>query len=555
MLTALVAAACLAPMTMSDRIQQYQADLGSIGRFYNIEFSPNRAKRFQEFYAAELHDLDAVDFDHLDQPGKVDYLLFHNLLQRNQKRLALTQKQYLEASALLPYASDVIAFSEARQHMKPVDAPKVAAQMADIRAAIEKKRKDLEGAKTKPDQFTAYRAAKVSDRLDDILDEWFRFYDHYDPQFGWWVSEPYKGTLKAMKDYTSFLREKIAGIPPGDTNPIVGDPIGREALVDELHDEFIPYTPEELIEMGKKEFGWCEIEMKKASRELGYGDDWKKALEHVKTLYVEPGKQPQLIRDLAEEAIKFVEDNDLVTVPELAKETWRMQMMSPERQKVNPFFLGGESIIVSFPTDEMEHQEKLMSLRANNVHFARATVFHELIPGHHLQGYYESRYHTYRDPFGTPFWVEGWALYWEFLLWEKNFAKSPENRIGMLFWRMHRCARIIFSLSFHLKQMTAQQCIDMLVDKVGHERSTAEGEVRRSFGGDYPPLYQLAYMVGAFQFWQLRHELVDSKKMTDKDFHDSILKENNIPVEMLRALIENQKLDRNFQTNWRFYNR
>ena len=64
----------------------------------------------------------------------------------------------------------------------------------------------------------------------------------------------------------------------------------------------IPYTPEEIIAIGEKEMAWCENEMKKASRELGYGDDWHKALEHVKNLYVDPGKQPEMIRDLAQKA-------------------------------------------------------------------------------------------------------------------------------------------------------------------------------------------------------------------------------------------------------------
>src|SRR6201999_1699675 len=109
----------------------------------------------------------------------------------------------------------------------------------------------------------------------------------------------------------------------------------------------------------------------------------------------------------------------------------------------------------------------------------------------------------------TPFSVEGWALYWEFILWDKGFPETPENRIGMLFWRMHRCARIIFSLKFHLGQMTAAECVDFLVQKVGHERATAEGEVRRSFAGDYSPLYQAGYMLGAFELRALRHELVD----------------------------------------------
>jgi uncharacterized protein (DUF885 family) len=402
-----------------------------------------------------------------------------------------------------------------------------------------------------PDKFGAFRASRFNDQLLRNLAEWYRFYNSYDPQFGWWVSEPYNRTSKALQEFSIFLKEKICGLKPGDNSPIVGDPIGEKALLNELKYEMIPYSPAELIEIANRQYAWCETEMKKAAKELGF-DDWKKALEKVKQDYVEPGKQPQLVRDLAEEAIKYVEDHDLLTVPPLAKETWRMSMMARERQKVSPFFLGGEQIIVSFPTAEMEHQEKLMSLRANNIHFARATVHHELIPGHHLQQFYRSRFNTQRDMFDTPFWVEGNALYYEFLFWDMGFPKTPQNKIGMLFWRMHRCARIIFSLSFHLKKMTSDECIDFLVEKVGHERASAEGEVRRSFGGDYSPLYQLSYMIGALQLWSLRHELVDSGKVPQKVFHDRVFTEGAIPIEMIRALMTNQKLTKDFKTSWRF---
>ncbi len=123
----------------------------------------------------------------------------------------------------------------------------------------------------------------------------------------------------------------------------------------------------------------------------------------------------------------------------------------------------------------------------------------------------------------------------------------------MLFWRMHRCARIIFSLSFHLEKMTAQECIDFLVDRVGHERDNATAEVRRSFDGSYGPLYQIAYLIGGLQFHALHHELVDSGKMTNRAFNDWIYKENRIPVEMVRAILTNQKLTRDFKSNWKFY--
>ena len=197
----------------------------------------------------------------------------------------------------------------------------------------------------------------------------------------------------------------------------------------------------------------------------------------------------------------------------------------------------GEVISVSFPTDTMEHAAKKMSLRGNNVHFARATVHHELIPGHHLQRFMQKRYRAYRMPYGTPFWLEGWALYWEMLLWDREFPRSPENRIGMLFWRKHRCARIVFSLSYHLGKWNEQQCIDYLVERVGHEPRNATAEVRRSVIGGYEPLYQAAYMLGGLQIRALHREVVGQGRMTDREFHDAILRENSIPIELLRATL------------------
>ena len=121
----------------------------------------------------------------------------------------------------------------------------------------------------------------------------------------------------------------------------------------------------------------------------------------------------------------------------------------------------------------------------------------------------------------------------EMLLWDLDYAQSPENEMGMLFWRTHRCARIIFSLSFHLGTMTAEECVDFLVDNVGHERNNAAAEVRRSIRGDYGPLYQAAYMLGGLQIRALHEELVQSGRMTNREFHDAVLQQNSIPIELL----------------------
>jgi len=534
-------------------LERFQADRAALGRKYAVPLSPSEHKRMRTFYADWLESLSKQPFDSMSHPGQVDYVLFQNYLEHSIKRLDQTVKREQEMKPILPFAPTIVALEEAWQQMEQIDPQKTATTVNGLIKQLESAHETVAKG-IKVDRTIANRAVASLERVRRSFKQWFGFYNGYDPMFSWWVSEPYKEADKALEEYTNLVRDKLVGIKPDDKTTIIGDPIGTEALQAELEDAMIPYSPQEIIDIANKEFAWCEVEMKKASHEMGCGDDWKKALERTKQDFVDPGKQPELIRSLAEEAIKYVKEHDLVTVPDLAVETYRMSMMSPERQLVNPFFLGGEEIQVSYPTDTMTHEQKLMSMRGNNRHFARATVFHELIPGHHLQGFMQQRYRQYREPFDTPFWVEGWALYWEMLLYGMDYAEKPEDKVGMLFWRMHRCARIIFSFGFHTGKMSPQQCVDFLVDRVGHERDNAFAEVRRSFGGGYEPLYQAAYMLGGLQIRSLRHELVDSGKMTGKQFHDAILHENAIPIEMVRASLENVPLTRNFKTSWRFYN-
>ena len=66
-------------------------------------------------------------------------------------------------------------------------------------------------------------------------------------------------------------------------------------------------------------------------------------------------------------------------------------------------------------------------------------------------------------------------------------------------------------------------------------------------------MYQLAYLTGGRQFYALKKELVDSKKMSYKEFHDQVMKLNAMPVEMVRAILTKQPLTEDFATNWRFY--
>ena len=544
------------PSRLRGVIERFDEDYGLIDRYWTAPTSDERAAAVKGLFAQNSSFLAGLDFDKLNHDEQIDYILFSNYLDHESSELERQRILLTEMEPLIGFHKVIAGLEDIRRKLVPLEPAKAAAALNGLAEQVARVQRSLEQPDAvKPRRTVANRAARTLGELRSVLRRWYGYYNGYDPVFTWWCEAPYKAADESLAKYQTFITEKLVGIRQDDKTTIIGDPIGREALINELRSEMIPYTPEELIDIANKEFEWCQTELKKASREMGFGDDYMKAIEAVKQKYVEPGKQPELIKRLAFEAIDYVEKNDLVTVPKLARDGWRMEMMTPERQLVAPFFLGGETILVSYPTDGMTHEQKMMSMRGNNPHFARAVTHHELIPGHHLQGYMSRRYRPYRSDFRTPFNTEGWALYWEFLLWDRGFSKTPEDKIGALFWRSHRAARIIFSLNFHLGNWTPEQCVDLLVNKVGHERDNALGEVRRSFSGDYGPLYQIAYMIGGLQFYAMHRDLVESKKMTDREFHDRILKEGPIPVEMVRAILTQQKLTRDFRPGWRFYDR
>src|SRR5262249_51458228 len=357
---------------LRDFIERYATDRLSLARSYPVLLSPSRQTRLRQLYGDWLAALGKLNFDSLSLDAKVDYLLFRNHLEHELRQLDVQAKQYVEIEPLLPFSKTIVELEEARRRMDPIESPRAAMLLAEMKKQIDAQRKAIESkmrpdskggeknyenaeGKGEPTRITktqANRAVLTINGLRLTLRNWFTFYNGYDPTFTWWADEPYKSADQALAAYATFLGEQIGGLKQeiaaidssesrqaartgcegggqrgrvepavtasaraADSSDIVGDPIGRDGLMGELEYEMIPYTPEELIAIAEKELAWCEQEMKKASRDLGYGDDWHKALEHVKTLYVDPGKQPELIRDLALEAIKFVDDHDLVTVP------------------------------------------------------------------------------------------------------------------------------------------------------------------------------------------------------------------------------------------------
>ena len=536
-------------------VVRFTQDIAAVERRYPVEFSPARIVRLRTMAEGWRARLAALDFDGLNAEGQLDFIALRNRIDYKLSTLKLAEARAAQVAPLLPFIDDLRLLVEQRYDRQRVD-PQGAAKALD-RAARQAReltqrineRARLATGKSALSPVVARRAADELRQFRETLKEFNAFYDGYDPLYTWWARKPYADADAALDAYITALKPPPV---PGAPAVIVGDPVLAAGLEADLAVEMIPYTPAELITIGEREFAWIEARLREVSRRMGHGDDWKAALEYTKNRAPAPGEVPWAIFDIAAYSEKFVESRHDVTLAPLAREIWRLAMQTPERQLINPFFSGGEETSLSYPTDSMTFDERMMSMRGNSPHLNFPTVQHEIVPGHHYQAFVFDRFNTHRVALNdTPFWTEGWALYWEMQLWDApDFPRNDPDRIGMLFWRLHRAARIVFSLNYQLGRWTPQQCVEFLQNRVGHERANAEAEVRRSTID--APLYQSGYMLGALQLRALNRELVGSGKMSAREFHDAILIGGPMPIELVRARLSHQKLTRDFRSQWRF---
>jgi hypothetical protein len=563
--------------TLRTAVQRYVQDVAGLQRRFPVDYSPARIARLRKLAEGWKQRLAELDFASLNAEGRVDYIALRNRIDYDLERLKLEDQRAAQMAPLLPFFDDVRLLQEQRYDRNRVDPRAAAATLDQVtrtlndlvkalkeppsakdsaakdRAAKDRAAKDKPVPRKPPAGAVVIRAQAQIQELRDVLKDFHTFYDGYDPNYSWWARKPYAEADAALLAYADALRTEVLGLKPGGKAPILGDPVLADGLRSDLAVEMIPYSPQELIAIGEQEFKWIDEQLRITAKRMGYGDDWKAALEHTKNLAPPPGEAPWAIYDIANYSEDFIARQHSITLAPHAREVWRLAMQTAERQLINPFFTGGEVTRLSYPTDSMSFEDRLMSQRGNTPHFNFPTVQHELVPGHHYQGWMNERFNTHRDQaFETPFWREGRALYWEFQLWDADFPRNDPDRMGMLFWRAHRAARIVFSLNYQLGNWTPQQCVDFLVERVGHERANAEAEVRRSAQAA-PPLYQAAYMLGALQIRALYKELVESGRMKAADFHDAILLGGPLPIELVRARLTGQALDKDFRSQWRFY--
>jgi uncharacterized protein (DUF885 family) len=167
------------------------------------------------------------------------------------------------------------------------------------------------------------------------------------------------------------------------------------------------------------------------------------------------------------------------------------------------------------------------------------TIYHEGLPGHQLEGglaLSNPNLSLLRKTTGNSAYGEGWALYAEQLADELGaYDADPLGRIGYLKFQLFRANRCVVDTGIHHMRWSREQAIQRFVESEGEAPGFAAREVERycvSLG------QACSYKLGHTEIVGIRTkgQKALGPKFQIKDFHDMVLGNGRVPMEVLRRV-------------------
>jgi uncharacterized protein (DUF885 family) len=293
-------------------------------------------------------------------------------------------------------------------------------------------------------------------------------------------------------------------------------------------------TPEEIHRTGEAEIKRIEEEMLSIARQTGFNGS-------VSELEVKLANAPEQRFHSKEEMLVFCRNAAKIIEPEL-----------PNQFKDIPLMLYG---IRAIPEDREQASASnaqapapdgsvpgWFNLRAyepeKQVRYDKeALVLHEAVPGHIFQGSLARSLKDlpeFRRFYGNSAYAEGWALYAESLGSQLGVYRDQYSRFGQLASERFRAARLVIDTGIHSMGWTREQAQDYLR---GHAPTQALAEVDRYISW---PAQALSYKMGQLKIVELRKKAEQKfgPKFDIRDFHDAVLRDGSLPLELLDQQVE-----------------
>jgi uncharacterized protein (DUF885 family) len=293
-------------------------------------------------------------------------------------------------------------------------------------------------------------------------------------------------------------------------------------------------TPQEIHKIGLAEVDRIEGEMLAIAKQTGFKGS-------VSELEVKLANDPEQRFHSKEEMLVYCRNAAKIIEPEL-----------PNQFKHIPFMLYG---IRAIPEDREQATASnaqapapdgsspgWFNLRAyqpeKQVKYDKESlVLHEAVPGHVFQNSLaraQAGLPEFRRFYGNSAYGEGWALYAESLGSQLGVYRDPYNKFGQLASERFRAARLVIDTGIHSMGWTREQAQEYFR---AHAPTQALSEVDRYISW---PGQALSYKLGQLKIMELRKKAEQQMgaKFDVRDFHDVVLRDGSLPLELLQGQVE-----------------
>jgi uncharacterized protein (DUF885 family) len=297
-------------------------------------------------------------------------------------------------------------------------------------------------------------------------------------------------------------------------------------------------TPKQIHEIGLDEVKQIRAEMERVMRASGFTGDLAAFFELLRTdprfFFSRPEDLLAGYREIAKRA-----DPELIKLfgrlPRLPYGVVAMPAHTAASQPAGAYDAGSAS--AGRPA---YFRANLSAVETRPKWEMEALVLHEAVPGHHLQialAQEQPDRPSFRKYGGYDAFGEGWALYAETLGYDMGFYTEPYSRFGALNYQMWRAVRLVVDTGIHAFGWSRQQAIDYFKANSAKSEREIVVEVDRYI---VAPGQALAYKIGQRKFLELRERATRElgSRFDLRAFHDAVLAEGSLPLDVLEARID-----------------
>ena len=341
----------------------------------------------------------------------------------------------------------------------------------------------------------------------------------------------YKDTLRfILTEYAPHVRAGagIADLPGG---------YEAYAAAVEHHTAGAGYSPVEIHELGEREVARIRADMEEIIAEIGFDGSFADFLAFLRT---DPQFYAQSDEELMDKAKEVAARMDAMLPDYFGRLPTLPYDVEPVPAAIAPGYTTGR--YVEGNSDEGRHGiywVNTYALEQRPLYELPALTAHEAVPGHHLQialSQEMSDQPKFRQDYYATAFGEGWGLYSEHLAGEAGMYETPYERFGGLSMEMWRACRLVADTGLHWYGWTREQAEACFTDNSALAPLNIDIEVTRYMGW---PGQAVAYKVGELKIRELRMAAKEAlgAAFDIRAFHDAVLKEGAIPLDVLDAHI------------------